>query len=232
MYSLYLIKTIKNEPAWFDSSVLLFNWWISVKPWMLRGTVFYCSAKFPTPVCPFLAGVGAAEVSEHLGGGRTRQWIPHAHHPQHHHCSKAPGRGGVVLGGWDQLWQGSKCYFHTSEIKNAVKQYLAASWAAWKIICGEEKPCQELLICQKSPALGTASLPKRKYGYRFHFTGDSINNGCYMLEQANFYRTKGQLTFKTRYISVCLNDKYCSAKNLERSLCLFKWKPAEVKQQW
>lgn len=157
---------------------------------------------FQCKFLPCFAGVGAAEVAEHLGGGRAQQWVPVRHHPQHHHCSKEPGRGGVLPGGWYQLWQGRKCCFHTNEIKNAVKQHLAASRAAWKIICSQEKPCQELLICQKSPALGTASLLKRKYRYRFHFTGDGINNGCYMLEQANFYGTKGQLTFKARYISV------------------------------
>lgn len=142
----------------------LYNWWISVKPWLLRGAVFNFSAKFPTGVrVPSFAGVGAPEVSEHLGGGRTWQWVSHAHYPQRHHCGKAPGRGGLLFGGWYQLWQGRKCYFHTNEIKNAVKQYLVASWAAWKIIYSEEKWCQELLICQKSPALGTASLLKRKY---------------------------------------------------------------------
>lgn len=170
---------------------------------MLKGTVFYLNAKFPTPLClPFSPGVGAPEVSEYLGRRRTQQWISHARYTQYHHCGKAPGRGSFLFGSWYQLWQGRKCYFHTNEMKNAVKQYLAASWAAWKIICSEEKPCQELLICQKSPALGTVSLLKRKYGYRFRFTRDSINNSCYTLEQANFYRTKGHLTFKTRYFSV------------------------------
>lgn len=176
----------------------LYTWWVSVKPWTPRGTVFISVLSFLLVCLCSFAGVGAAEVPEHLGGGRTQQWVPHTHHPQHHHCGKALGRGGFLSGGWYQLWQGRKCYFHTNKIKNAVKQHLAASRAAWKIICSQEKPCQELLICQKSPALGTASLLKRKYGYRFHFTGDGINNGCYMLEQANFYRTKGQLTFKTR----------------------------------
>lgn len=101
----------------------------------------------------FLKGIAGPEVSEYVSHSRTQQWDCHTHYTKYHHCGKTSWRWSFLFSSWYQLWQGRKWYFHTNKIMNALKQYLAASWSAWKIICSEEELCQELLICWKCLAL-------------------------------------------------------------------------------
>lgn len=123
---------------------------------MLLGTVFYWNAKYQTPFSVSLSlfkGIAAPEVSEYISHSRTQQWDFYTHYTTYYHCSKTSWRWSFLFSSWYQLWQGRKCYFHMNEIMNAVKQYLVVSRLAWKIICSKEELCQELLICQKCPAL-------------------------------------------------------------------------------